>query len=145
MRGRPSVELGRSSGQHLRSQQGGTAVTWLAVALGGAAGACLRFSFSRAFAAWSTGIPLGTLAANVVACFLLGSLTGAGVSGVLPQALLAAGVAGGLSTFSTLMYETLAALQEGDTLVAGVNLGANLAGGLLAFGLGAVLWRHGAA
>ncbi len=79
----------------------------LAVALGGALGAALRFGLAHALTHGqrpSDWLPVGTLVANTVACFILG-WAAASISGA---ALLAVGtgLCGGLSTWSTLATET---------------------------------------
>lgn len=109
-------------------------MTYGAILLGGGLGAALRFGLSRIFAPWSSVIPLGTLVANLSASFvsaLTVSATGAGAAAhPLAAAFWQAGVAGGLSTFSTFAYETFVMIQERDYTEAALNVGLNLAGGL---------------
>jgi CrcB protein len=114
-------------------------VAWLLIAAGGAAGAVLRFALARAAAAWSRTVPAGTLAANALACLIVGLVAGVGArapASPLATALLATGLAGGLSTFSTFAYETLLALQGGGAGPALWNALLNLAAGLAAVGAG---------
>lgn len=119
--------------------------TYALVALGGAAGSCLRFAVGRALnARGGSLLPWGTIAANVSGCFLVGLVVTAALS--RPDAdprwrlLLAVGFCGGYTTLSTLAWETdelllgrrfdLAALNAVGTLLAGlvaVRLGAALA------------------
>ncbi len=118
-------------------------LTYLSVMLGGALGTGARF--------WASGLiaprqgeffPLGTLVVNVLGSFVLGLLTGLQVTG---DALLRAGTAtlGSFTTFSTWMLETERLGEDGETRLAGANLAASVAAGLLAalsgWALGAVL------
>jgi len=73
-------------------------VTLLLLGLGAAAGTALRFVLSSA-----VGDRRATLGVNVVGCALLGLL----VSAPGPVGVLALGVAGGLTTFSTWAVETV--------------------------------------
>jgi CrcB protein len=111
-------------------------VTLLFVVLGGAVGAPLRYLTDRAL----TGrFPWGTLAVNIAASLLLGTLTGA--TGALPPqwfALLGTGLAGALSTYSTFGYETVRLVRDGATRHAVLNVAANLAATLGAAAAG--LW-----
>ncbi|MPZ97675.1 MAG: fluoride efflux transporter CrcB, partial [Propionibacteriales bacterium] len=78
-------------------------MTALLVALGGAAGAAVRFRLGVRFNGRQP-MPLGTLAANVVAALLLGVF--ARSAGEQVYALLGVGFCGGLSTYSTFAWET---------------------------------------
>ena len=80
--------------------------------LGGGLGSLARFGVGKTLADWSVSVPYGTLAANVLACVILGFFTGAvalrSSDAVLPfRAFLAVGFCGGFSTFSTFSNETL--------------------------------------
>lgn len=87
---------------------------WLFVALGGAAGSLLRYAAGQALGPARPGsFPWHTFAVNVAGSLLLGL-----VVALVPRddphhlrALLAAGFCGGLTTFSTFGYETVALLQ----------------------------------
>lgn len=121
---------------------------WLVLAAGGVAG-----TFARYLAAvWvpgfaGTAFPYGTLAVNLSACFLLGlvdslSLVRAALS---PEArlLLMTGFCGAYSTFSTLILETSALVDDGQLLRALANyLGSGVLGFAL-FRLGAYLGSVG--
>ena len=88
---------------------------WAAVACGGCLGALAR---------WKIGglvqdgyeFPLGTLAVNVLGTVLLGFVMEAsrlyGVYGRAWRLLLATGLAGSLTTFSTFMYEAVMLYAE---------------------------------
>jgi CrcB protein len=80
-------------------------VTVLFVALGGGAGAVVRYLAGRHIRSYRS-VPLATLAVNVFGCALLGALSGA----TLPPdlfALLGAGFCGGLTTYSTFAVEAV--------------------------------------
>jgi len=83
-------------------------MSFLLVAIGGAAGSLLRYLVSLAF--MGMGWPWGTLLVNVLGSFTMGILAGIGLS---PQQRLfwMTGVLGGFTTFSAFSLET-AALWE---------------------------------
>jgi CrcB protein len=115
------------------------------VMLGGALGAAARFWLGGAMLRQlGSGIPWGTLAANLIGSFLAGFivvwLEGRGQAALYWRAFLIVGVMGGLTTYSALMIETLLLARSqrtdlmlgylGGTLVAGFVLvwaGARLA------------------
>ncbi len=92
---------------------------FLIVAVGGAAGSMLRFALGL----WSRSLkntwwPWGTLAANLVGCFIIGFLFALtikqkGISENI-QLLLATGFCGGLTTFSTFTFENFQMLKQGN-------------------------------
>jgi CrcB protein len=112
-------------------------VTAVAVAVGGAVGAVLRWVLARwaASGRW----PWGTFVANVLGSLLLG-LVSASLSGVW-LTLLATGVAGALTTYSSFALETVLLDRNGRRAVALGNVGLTLGVGALAFALG---WWLGA-
>lgn len=111
-------------------------MSWLLVALGGAAGAAARFGVAQAFAA-RDGFPWATFGINVAGSLALGLLMGAFPSpdeAWRARALLAIGFCGGFTTFSAFSYETLVLLQRGTPLPAlGYALGSVAAGVLAAW------------
>ena len=92
----------------------------------------------------STTLPYGTLLVNVVGCFAIGMFGGLGdsrqVIGTELRLFLFIGVLGGFTTFSAFGYETLALVRAADSSRAMINVGLNVAAGLLAvwagYGLG---------
>lgn len=119
---------------------------WLLVAIGGAAGSLLRFAAGRlAIQIFGTGTVWGTLFVNVTGSFALGfflayALQRSEVSSDV-RAMVAIGLLGGYTTFSTLSYDTIRLLESGEIARAGINIGANLVVGLAAAYLGILSGR----
>lgn len=89
-------------------------LTWVAVALFGALGALARFRLDSAVSArFPSDFPLGTLAVNLTGSFGLGILVAASVSHRIAF-LLGTGFAGGYTTFSTWMVESVRLGEVGD-------------------------------
>lgn len=85
--------------------------------IGGGLGSVVRYLLNR----WVTALhqinfPLGTLAVNIVACFILGLIIGLAdhKQYLSPDTRMfwAVGFCGGFSTFSTFSAETLALFQQ---------------------------------
>ena len=119
------------------------AFTYLSVAAGGALGTAARFWLSGLVASRAgEAFPLGTLIVNVSGSFLAGffvALTGPDgrllVSPTWRQFFLI-GICGGYTTFSSFSVQTLALVQNGEWLSAGINTGASFALCLVAVWLG---------
>ncbi|HVK24814.1 MAG TPA: fluoride efflux transporter CrcB [Actinokineospora sp.] len=94
--------------------------TLAAVAVGGAAGALLRYWLVSVVPTKSGGFPLGTLLVNSAGCLLIGALMVAVAElrnvHTLVRPFLGVGVLGGFTTFSTYAEEVRALLTP-DTLV----------------------------
>lgn len=91
---------------------------WLAVLVGGGAGALARYVLGGWIQeAAGAGFPWGTLVVNVTGALLL-ALVYAILEGVRARpewrALLGIGFCGGYTTFSTFTYESLRLLQDGQ-------------------------------
>lgn len=107
---------------------------FLLVFLGGGLGSLVRWGLSLALQPFQPRFPWATLAANGLACLVLGALLGLQMTGDLSterRLLLATGFCGGFSTFSTFTAETFQAFQSGQFAVAALNVLGNL---LLCFG-----------
>jgi len=119
---------------------------WLAIALGGALGAVLRFGLSSVIHAWlGRGFPYGTLAVNVLGCGLMGFLSIHLVERWVSaewRAGLLVGVLGALTTFSTFSLETLNLWYQGQSIKMLFNIGLSVTMCLLATGLGILLARQ---
>jgi len=115
-------------------------VTLLLVAIGAAVGAPLRYLTDRAVQARSgSGLPWGTLAVNVAACLVLGTLTGAVLAGAADdpvRALVGTGFCGALSTYSTFSWETLRLAETGRGRAALANALGSVAAGYVAVVVG---------
>ena len=116
----------------------------LLVALGAAVGAPTRYLLDRALqSTHGTAFPWGTFTVNVVAALGLGLVLG-GPSPTAVAALLGVGFCGGLSTWSTLAYETVRLAEERRTSGAVLNVVMSTFAGLgaVAVGLtvGAAIW-----
>ncbi len=107
----------------------------LVIALGGAAGAVCRYLVAGWVQSSAESLfPFGTLAVNVVGCFLFGilatMLTGAILVPEPVRLLLLVGFLGAFTTFSTFGWETMAMLDDGEAGLAIANV---LASNLLGF------------
>lgn len=129
-------------------------VTWLQqlllVMTGGALGAAGRFALSGWLTRHAgTGMPWGTLAANLLGAFAAGFLMvwleARGPSALYWRALLIVGLLGGFTTFSALMIESLLLSRGGRFFDLGGYLGATLLGGFALVWLGAraAYWLRG--
>jgi CrcB protein len=102
------------------------------VCLGGAVGTGARYLVSVwALRVLGPGFPWGTLAVNTVGSFLLGAIMHVGLTtALLPPSLrlvLATGVMGGFTTYSTFNYETLQYLRDGALGLCALNVFGTLA------------------
>lgn len=114
----------------------------IGVGLMGALGAGARYLIVEWVARWWRGsVPVATLIINLTGAFALGVATTALATpaGLAGRLLIGAGFLGGYTTFSTLSFETLALARRGETGYAWLNVGASLAGGMLAAALGMAL------
>ena len=89
----------------------------LAVGIGGAAGSLLRWLLGIRLNGIFPALPLGTLASNVIAGYVIGVAVAyfARHPGVAPEwrLFIITGLMGGLSTFSTFSAEVVQRLQDG--------------------------------
>lgn len=104
----------------------------LAVGLGAAVGAWLRWGLSYWLNPRVAHLPLGTLAANLVGGYLIGIAIAAFVvqPGIAPawRLLIVTGFLGGLTTFSTFSAESVALMQAGQWAAAGLDTALHLGG-----------------
>jgi CrcB protein len=103
-------------------QTGWTMSGILMVFVGGGTGAVLRYGTSLAALRWlGPGVPLGTLAVNVVGSFLMGifwAIFSANLEHALSlhaRLLLATGFLGGFTTFSAFSLEAVSLWERGAT------------------------------
>lgn len=123
----------------------------LLVGLGGFIGSVLRYLASGYVQQSSRSIdfPFGTLAVNVIGCFVIGFLAQLaeerGVFTSESRSFILVGILGGFTTFSSFGNETLNLARDSQMLNALANVGANVVLGLLAVWLGRtvsyLIWR----
>ncbi|MBE0682010.1 MAG: fluoride efflux transporter CrcB [Anaerolineales bacterium] len=123
----------------------------LIVGIGGFIGSVLRYTVSG----WvqqttkSIGFPYGTLAVNVIGCFVIGFLAqlaeSRGMFTSESRLFVFVGILGGFTTFSSFGNETLNLARDSQMLSALANIGANVVIGLFAVWLGRtisyLIWR----
>jgi CrcB protein len=98
---------------------------FLLVFLGGGLGSVCRWGLSLSLQPLLPRFPWATLAANGLACVVMGMILGQQLgSGVVEQRrlLLAVGFCGGFSTFSTFTAETFQIWQNGQQVLAATNI-----------------------
>jgi len=107
---------------------------FVAIAVGAAGGAWLRWLLGLWLNRHADVIPWGTFAANMLGGYLIGLVVG--VVAAHPEwppfwrLLIVTGFLGGLTTFSTFSAETVAFLEEGRLAMAAMYSGISLAGSL---------------
>lgn len=119
-------------------------MTILAIAIGGALGSVSRYLVAVRLYGWlGLGLPYGTLTVNVAGSFLLGLVLALveerGAFGPETRSLITIGFLGGMTTFSTFIYEGWNYTREGELLLAGVYAALSLVGAFLAFTAGHAL------
>jgi fluoride exporter len=115
----------------------------LLVGAGGFAGSAVRYLLSVGLQQYSIVVPMGTLAANLIGCFLIGIIAElsapAGVLSPEARLVLAVGFCGGLTTASSMIYEISQYLTDGEYFHAGGYLLGTLAGSMALFFIGVFL------
>lgn len=116
----------------------------IVVAIGGAAGAVVRFLVSTGIYQWlGRDFPYGTLVVNVVGSFLMGLLTEGLILqrisiGVEYRAAILVGFIGAFTTFSTFSLETFYLLEQGNITKALTNITLSVLACLFAVWLGLI-------
>lgn len=126
-------------------------VATLHVALGGAAGAALRYQTGRAMTHWLgapivSAFPFATLAVNAVGSLLMGVLAGwlvrnTGESDEPLRLLLGVGLLGGFTTFSAFSLELMLLVERGQAATAMTYAGVSVLAGLAALYVGMIVMR----
>ncbi|MBP9212766.1 MAG: fluoride efflux transporter CrcB [Bacteroidetes bacterium] len=107
------------------------------IGLGGFLGSIARFGLASVIQNRTESLfPYGTLAVNVIGCFVIGLLMTLFqervTAGPNLRLFLVIGLLGGFTTFSSFSYDTFAMLKSGNLLGAGLNAGVSLFGCLAA-------------
>lgn len=106
------------------------------VGIGGAIGSILRYLASAGIQnKFLSAFPYGTMLVNISGCFLIGVVYAIAVrNNMSPEwrLLLATGICGGYTTFSTFSYESMSLLRDGEILNATAYIAASVVLGVLA-------------
>ena len=118
----------------------------VAIAVGAALGALVRWWLGLKLNAYFPTVPPGTLAANLIGAYVIGLAIAfcAMAPAVAPEwrLFIITGLCGGLTTFSTFSAELVTLLQQGQSLWACAAAALHLAGSLIMTfaGIGTVAW-----
>ena len=123
----------------------------LNVALGGAAGAALRYQAGRAMTGWLgpqtvTAFPWATLTVNVVGSLAMGLLAGflaknSGAGSDQWRLLIGVGLLGGFTTFSSFSLEMMLLIERGQSGLALTYALVSVLAGLVGLYLGLIIMR----
>jgi fluoride exporter len=105
----------------------------IAVAVGGMLGCLFRWYLAILLNRYFPAIPPGTLAANLIGCYIIGvGVALFSFESVPPEwrLFLATGFCGGLTTFSTFSVEVVALLQAGRGVLAAGAIAVHVIGSL---------------
>lgn len=109
---------------------------WVAVGLLGGTAAVARFLIDSALSARADHpFPLGVLAVNLAGTLVLGLVAGAALDGEA-LVIVAGGVLGSFTTFSTWMLDSHRLAEAGHAHLVWLNLGLSLFAGFAAVALG---------
>lgn len=118
----------------------------MVVFLGAGVGGTMRYWLSGAvYRVLPPDFPYGTLAVNVLGCFLIGFLMAIledrFIASPTFRIFLTIGILGGFTTYSTFSFETIALLREGSFLSGGANILYTTANCLGATWLGTIIGK----
>ena len=119
---------------------------WIGLATGGILGTFARYFLSGAVhRVFGVTFPFGTLAVNLVGCFVIGFLAVLAeekfLLGPTARVFLMIGFCGAFTTFSSFILETSNLTKDGENLYAFMNIALSVVLGLLVFRLGVMLAR----
>lgn len=119
---------------------------WLGIMIGGGLGSLCRYGLASAvYATFGRDFPWGTLAANILGCFLIGVLTIVIAERQLDEiwrTTLVVGFLGGFTTFSSFSLETIVLLQNNDPIKALLNILLSIGICLLSTWVGMLIAKH---
>ncbi|MBU3172625.1 fluoride efflux transporter CrcB [Clostridium estertheticum] len=111
-------------------------MTYVLVAVGGAAGSLVRYSLGKFISEKSKhSFPIGTFIINITGALLLGIVSTIGVSSNIAL-LLGDGFLGAYTTFSTFMYEGFNLFKEKEKLNAFIYILCTLILGVVGYVIG---------
>jgi CrcB protein len=117
----------------------------LLLALAGGAGTLLRYGIQVIVPRGRLGFPYGTLAVNLLGCFLFGLIwtlaEGRVAMSATTRTVVLVGFLGGFTTFSSFAFETGQLVLSSQLVLAGVNLLAHNALGLVCLVVGMLVAR----
>ena len=117
----------------------------LAISVGAALGALLRWQLGLKLNSFFPALPPGTLVANLVGGYIIGLAVAAfaQVPGLAPEwrLLIITGFCGGLTTFSTFSAEIVTLLQAGRLGMAMGAIATHVAGSLVMTLAGLATWQ----
>ncbi len=116
--------------------------TLIVVAGGGAIGSALRYLVGVwAMRLFGPGFPFGTLAVNIIGCFVMGCLVMVlgEKTGTRYAPFLMTGILGGFTTFSAFSLDAVRLYEGGQVGLAALYVGASVGFGLMALVAGMAL------
>ncbi len=118
----------------------------LLLALAGGFGALARYGLAGVVQKWiGIGFPVGTLAVNILGCFIFGVVWAIAIErmALSPElrVILLTGFLGSFTTFATFMSETYQLVSSSEWMAAVANLTITNVSGLAVFLLGLVVGR----
>ena len=117
---------------------------WVHLIAGGTLGTLSRYLLAGfIYQIFGTNFPWGTLAVNLLGCFIIGFLNALAETKFLlgPNVRLffMVGFCGAFTTFSTFMLETSNLMKDGENFLAFANVAASVVVGFVVFKLGILL------
>ena len=116
------------------------------VGAGGLLGSLCRYGFTLSLSQPAATMPWGTLASNLGGCLVIGMVSQlAADTGLLSPAarlFLATGFCGGFTTLSSLIYEIVQMVKDGEWLLAILYLNGTFFGAMAAFFVGMMLVKR---
>jgi CrcB protein len=120
---------------------------YLLVGLGGGLGSMLRYMVGGyASSRMNARFPYGTFLVNCTGCFLIGLVVAvlAERTDLSPnwRYLIPIGFIGGYTTFSSFELETFRSVENGEMLIAGLNVSLSVVIGFIGVWLGMIAGKH---